>query len=131
MKNRTHVAEFAADQLQGKDMTRSELVLMMAAWLKDSKSTRQASYLVQDIAKKLASNGYVYVTVTSAHKLTDATRQAIHTYLHNMYQPSSHIEISEVIDPSVIGGVRIDTPTGSLDATVKRKLIQIVKGVQK
>lgn len=110
---------------------RDELVTMLAAWLKDTKSSRQSSYLVQDIAKKLADNGYVYITVTSAYPLTDTSRDAIIDFVRQQYASEITVEINEIIAPKLIGGVQIDTPIGSLDASVKRKLIQIIKGVQR
>lgn len=131
MKNRTHVAQFAADAIRTGSTSRSDLVAMLAAWLIDTKSTRQAEYLVQDIAKKLANEGYIFISVTSAHPLSAETKQAILSYVQQYFAQSVHVEMAEVLDPGVIGGVQIDTPYGSLDATVKRKLIQIVKGVQR
>ena len=131
MKSRSKVAQFAADALMQQTIPRDELVTMLAAWLKDTKSSRQSSYLVQDIAKKLADNGYVYITVTSAYPLTDTSRDAIIDFVRQQYASEITVEINEIIAPKLIGGVKIDTPIGSLDASVKRKLIQIIKGVQR
>lgn len=131
MKSRSKVAQFAADALMQQTVPRQELVAMLAAWLKDTKNSRQSSYLVQDIAKKLADNGYVYITVKSAYPLTDTSRDAIVTFVQNQFPTQVTVEIDEVIAPKLIGGVQIDTPIGSLDASVKRKLIQIIKGVQR
>ena len=129
MKSRTKVATFAANALADGSMNRTELVTMLAAWLKDSKHSRQATYLVQDIAKMLAENGYIYVTITTAHEVSSATRTSVENFLKDQYGSTIQLEINEVINPKIIGGIHIDTPYGSLDATVKSKLIQIIKGV--
>ncbi len=131
MKSRSKVAQFAADALLQESIPRSKLISMLAAWLKDTKNSRQSSYLIQDIAKKLADNGYVYVTVKSAYPLTDTSRDAIVEFVQHQYNTPVTVEIDEIIAPKLIGGVQIDTPVGSLDASVKRKLIQIIKGVQR
>ena len=131
MKSRNKAAQFAADALLQQSIPRDELIMMLAAWLKDSKNSRQSNYLIQDIAKKLADSGYVYITVKSAYPLTDASRDAIVDFVQQQFTAKFTVEIDEIIVPKLIGGVQIDTPIGSLDATVKRKLIQIIKGVQR
>lgn len=125
------VARYAADSLSNASIPREDLVGMLAAWLKDTQSTRQAQYLIKDIAKILAEKGYVFATVTVAHPMSDSTRQAVERYISQQFKQPITVELEEILSPDVIGGVCIDTPVGSLDATVKRKLIQIIKGVQR
>jgi F0F1-type ATP synthase delta subunit len=129
VKSRTKVAAYAATVLSEGTIARDDLVEMLAAWLKDTKHSRQATYLVQDLAKILAENGYTYVTVTTAHELSASTRNTIESFLKDYYGNTIQLEINEVVNPKIIGGIHIDTPHGSLDATVKSKLIQIIKGV--
>ena len=131
MQNRTTVARYSAEALLSGNVSRKTLVLQLAAWLKESKNNRQAAYLIQDIAKKLAENGYLYVTVTTATAMTEQTKNSVTAFLNQHYGDDVTIELHEEVQPKIIGGVRIDTPHGSLDATVKRSLIQIIKGVQK
>ena len=129
MKSRTKVAAYAASALSEGTIQRDELVEKLAAWLKDTKHSRQATYLVQDIAKILAENGYIYVSITTAHAMSSATLQSVESFLKDYYGTNVQLEINEVVNPKIIGGIHIDTPHGSLDATVKSKLIQIIKGV--
>jgi F0F1-type ATP synthase delta subunit len=129
VKSRTKVAAYAASALSEGTVARGELVEKLAAWLKDSKHSRQATYLVQDIAKILAENGYIFVTITTAHEISNDTRKSVESFLKDYYGTTIQLEINEVINPGIIGGINIDTPNGSLDATVKSKLIQIIKGV--
>lgn len=131
MRSRSKVANYASSSLLADTGSRSDIVNKLAAWLKDTRSSRQVSYLVQDIAKKLADSGYIYATITTAHPLQGDTRQAVETYLKNYYGKSITLEIDEKVQPNIVGGIRIDTPHGSLDATVRRKLVQIIKGVQR
>jgi len=130
VKNRSKVANYAADALINNSVNRKELVQTLAAWLKDTKQTRSASYLVDDIAKKLIDSNYVFVSVTTAHPISDLTRKNIELYLRQHFGQDITLEIKEKISSKIIGGVLIETPMGSLDSTVKRKLIQIIKGVQ-
>lgn len=132
MRSRSSVAQYAADALLSGTVPREQLILQLAAWLKDTKYSRQAAYLINDIAIKLAEQGYIYVTITTAHPLSDETRQAVMHFIKDHYPHTANlqIELQERIDASLVGGVLIDTPHGSLDASVKRKLMHIVKGVQ-
>lgn len=129
MRSRASVARYAAAALLDGSVDRETLVYQLAAWLKDSKNGRQTTYLVEDIAKMLAEHGYIYVTVTTAHAMTEQTKNNVIAFLTNYYGSKSKFELCEIIQPAIIGGVRIDTPHGSFDATVKRKVIQIIKGV--
>ena len=131
MKNRAKIAAYAAKSLVDNDIPRDELVTQLAAWLKDTKQSRSAKYLVEDIAKKLVDSNYVYVSVTTAHVISEDTRKAILNFLRQHFGSDAVFELNEVVEPRVIGGVRIDTPSGSIDSTIKRKLIHIIKGVQR
>ena len=131
MKNRAKIAAYAAKSLVDNDIPRDELVTQLAAWLKDTKQSRSAKYLVEDIAKKLVDSNYVYVSVTTAHAISEDTRKAILNFLRQHFGSDAVFELNEVVEPRVIGGVRIDTPSGSIDSTIKRKLIHIIKGVQR
>lgn len=128
MLSRRSVARYTATGLKNGSITREEIALQLAAWLKSTHHNRQADYLVQDIAKQLVLEGYIYATVTTACQIDEITRQTIIAFLVDYYGEGTHIELDEQVDPSVIGGVRIDTPNGSLDSTVRRSLIQIIKG---
>ena len=124
---RTNTANYAADQLiNGAD--RSELIAQLSAWLIDTKSTRQMHYLINDIAKKLLKHKYLFVHITSARKLSSSALNTIDNFLKLQFGKDFTIEHTEKIDPSVVGGVIIDTPTGTLDASVKHKLDRLLKG---
>ena len=85
-------------------------------------------YLVNDIAKKLLAHKYLFVRITSARKLSQSALNTIDSFLKLQFGKDFIIEHTEIIDPSVVGGVIIDTPTGTLDASVKHKLDRLLKG---
>ncbi len=124
---RTNTASYAAEKLVSNS-DRTELIDQMAAWLIDTKSTRQMHYLVNDIAKKLLQHKYLFVRITSARKLSQSALNTIDSFLKLQFGKEFTIEHTEIIDPSVVGGVIIDTPTGTLDASVKHKLDRLLKG---
>jgi len=66
--------------------------------------------------------------VTSAHVLSDALRQQI-TARIKAAASVQQVILNEVVDQSVIGGLKIDTAAHSWDKTLRRKLTQIREAV--
>lgn len=129
MSSRTQVAQQVAGVLQsGGD--RAQIIAEVAAWLYEHGKTRQAPYLIDDVMQALASDGYVFATITSARPIPEKTRKNINTYLLSI-NGVKQIECEYLLDASLIGGMRIDTPLGMLDASVRARLAKIVEGVSR
>lgn len=125
MATRTQVANYIAGKMASG---RAEAVQEAAAWLTATGRTRQAEYLARDVAKSLAERGYLYVRITSARAVTAQTQDAISEFLRST-TGARELELELFVDKAVIGGVRIETPTAQLDATVRQKLVKLVEGV--
>lgn len=91
-----------------------------AAYLIDAGRTREVVLVARAIEDELAERGVVVATVTSAGPLDDVLRQAVTSQV-----AAKTVALKEVIDPSVLGGVRIDMPGKRLDATISRKLTML------
>ncbi|HJP81549.1 MAG TPA: F0F1 ATP synthase subunit delta [Candidatus Saccharimonadales bacterium] len=114
--SRRKIAAFVADQLiAGKPATKA--VKGAAAYLVETKRTSEVDLLVRDIEDVLAGSGIVVADVTSAHPLTDGIRTEIRTLVH-----AKELHLRESIDPTVLGGVRVDIPGARFDGTAQRKL---------
>lgn len=126
MASRTMVAEYVADALlAGKN--RQQVVAETAAWLKENGKARQASYLTQDVARILADKGYVFVRFTTAHPVDTDTKATLKQYVAAQ-SGAKTVECEFIIDTKLIGGVLIEMPYGTLDASVKARLAKIVEG---
>ncbi len=101
-----------------------------AAWLLSSGKVRQAAYLSKDVARIIAQSNYLYAVVTTARPLTSPARAGIEAYLKEITGATT-IELSEVVDTRIIGGVRIETPTAILDGSVHSKLANLVEGMSR
>lgn len=113
--SRRKLSQYAAGlMLEGKTDLAIE---QLAAYLVQAGRTREAGLIVRDIEAELARHGTVVATVTTAHGLSDELRATMHTVL-GADQP----HVKEVIDPAVLGGIKIDMPGKQYDATVRRKL---------
>jgi len=125
MVTRLQVARHVAAQLpQHRHQTLKEA----AAWLITTGRSRQADYLVQDVAMILARDGYLAARVTTAKPLNSLVRQEIQAYLRAVTN-ADEIELIEQIDTRIIGGLRLTTPTAGLDATLRHKLTTFVRGI--
>jgi len=125
MVSRTQVAAELAKRL-GSD--RRKAVRQTAAWLVATGRARQARYLARDVAGTLADDGYVLAQVTTARPLHDPARKELAGFIKNR-TGAREVELDTSVDASMIGGVRVVTPSATLDATVRTKLASYVEGV--
>lgn len=116
--SRRKLAEYVAAELvsKNKDVLRS-----LAAYLIDTRREREAELIIRDVAAALERQGVVLVEAVSATKLTaDITR-----HIQSLVQkqaPDASVHIDEKIDSSVIGGIKVTTPTSSYDSTVRHNI---------
>ncbi len=126
MATRTQVAQYLTGKLTND---RTEAVREAAAWLVATGRERQARYLARDVAKALSDDGYVFAHVTTARPVTTQTRAAVEQFLRTE-TGVRELELEFAVDERVIGGLRLETPTAQLDATVSHKLAKLVEGAQ-
>ncbi len=119
--SRRSLAEYYAGRvLAGDDAV---VARQLAAYLIDTRRTKELSLIVRDIEDALAARGVLVADVVSAHDLDTETEQAISGYLSSLYDGKVTLRTS--VQPDVIGGVRIRTPDAELDVTVRRKLMNL------
>ena len=128
MASRAQVAEVLAGKLSGEG--RAAAVKQAAAWLVSTGRGRQADYLARDVAAVLERQGYALVRIVTARKIGDEARRKVEIYVREL-TGAEKLELVTEVEPSLIGGVLIETPTARLDATVKQKLQKFVEGVIK
>jgi F0F1-type ATP synthase delta subunit len=127
MTARVDVAEYLAEGLR---TGRQAAIDRAAAWLVETGQTRQAGYLARDVAQALATTGYVLVRLVTARPISPATRQQVEAFLKGQTGATT-LELVEIIDPQVIGGMRVETPDAVLDETIKTKLAKLVEGASR
>lgn len=119
--SRRKIAQYIAAELAaGRDASR--LMQLAAGYLIDQRMVAQAELLVRDIEAVLArEHNIVLARVTSARELSKGLLQSIEQYVAST-QGASKVEVSTSIDPSLLGGVIIKTPSAELDTTVRKQL---------
>lgn len=112
--SRRALATFVAKELlAGND----QIIDWLAALLIEERREREADLLVRDIESILADSGQMIVQVDTARPLDVATKKEI----ESMFDQHK-VHIKETVRPELIGGVKITTPTQSLDRTIAKKL---------
>lgn len=118
--SRRKIAEAWADELlKGHDMTKK-----VAAYLVAERRVDEADLIVRDTESALAARGVVVADVTSASSLSAESRNAIEKFLVSTMD-ARKVAFRETTDPTVIGGVRVETAGQQLDATFKTRLNQL------
>lgn len=110
----------AAQIIAGAKM--SVLARRIAAYLVVNKMTNQTEMLLGDVAYELSSqNQHLFATAKTAHPLTTELREQIIDYL-KQHSGISQVELAEVTDGALVGGVLIETPSETRDASIRAKL---------
>lgn len=130
MPTRTQTAHYIAEKLQdSKPETRLKILNEVAAWLRSTRRTKEVKYLSLDVAKALAeTSGYFFVRISTARQL-DKTAQANVISSLKAKLRANQLEAVFYVDPSLIGGIKIELPDGMLDNSVKRSLAKLVENI--
>lgn len=121
--SRRSIAQYMAKRLYDGTAL-SELVNQLAGYLIESRRTKELGVIVRDIQYELSKLGYVTGTVTSAHELSAATQKALETYAKKQTN-AKQVRLDAVVDPTVLGGVRLHLPGQELNATVAHHLLRL------
>lgn len=118
---RTRIASTIADRaLKGEDS--SKLANEVAAYLLSENRIGELDSILRDIQLNWANAGYVEVLAASAHPITADVRTEITTKVKTLYPDAKQVIVTEVLDPEVIGGVRLSLANQQLDLSVEAKL---------
>lgn len=114
--SRRKIALYVADKLEtGAKL--SEIIKEAAAYLVETRRTRELDLLVRDIEGELANRGIVVANVTTMRPLSDELKKQVGKMVD-----AKDLHLRETIDPTILGGIRIDMPGKRFDGTLRRKL---------
>lgn len=119
------LAAYVAGQLLASG-DKKRLIKELAAYLIETGRVRDLNQVVAAIEEALASRGAVVATVTTARPLSPENKQAI---VKQFTPTGAKLYIRGQIDPSVIGGFKIELPGSQFDGTVIHKLTTL-KGIK-
>ena len=120
-QSRTKVAQVIADttlqRVIDKNFSRE-----IAAYLLSERRVSDLSSLTRDIQNMWADAGHVEVLASSAYPLSDDIKLHIEKIIKCLYPDAKEIVVTEVHDPAIIGGVRLNLANQQLDLSIKAKL---------
>ena len=118
---RTRIAHAIADQTlrHGSSKRYAEEI---AAYLLSEGRAPELDSLLRDIQADWADQGYVEVLARSAHVLDATTKADIAKRAQALFPAANDVVVTEVHDPSVIGGVQLQLADQQLDLSVEAKL---------
>ncbi len=122
--SRRRLAQYAAQQLAAGN---ANLPAQLAAYLVQHTQAKQADLLVAEIVHELEKSGRLSAaTVTTASPLSDTQRHSIRDYLQKQVAVDA-VELTEQVDPTLIGGVIVQTADAVYDRSVKTQLNNLTK----
>src|SRR5690606_32175488 len=101
---RRQIARTVADRTLANGVSK-DFARELAAYLLAERRVGELDSLLRDIQAIWAERGYVEVLARSAHSLTAETKADITQRIKSLYPQAEKIVVTEVIDPSIIGGV--------------------------
>ncbi len=121
--SRRQLAQYTAERLANGN--KDGLANHLAAVLLVSKRLGQVDLLIEDISYELEDRGLATTaTASSATQLSEDLKQEILEFIKTSTK-SNNVELHNIIDASLVGGLRIDTAKRSWDQTIKRRLTDI------
>lgn len=120
LSNRRLARGFVAHLKNGKDP--KQLINMLAAEIVETKQVNQVGLIISEISREMeiqlsTTNAKVY----SAHEMSSAIKLEV-AKLVKETSGTDKVIIDEVIEPSLLGGVKIETPEREIDLSVRHKL---------
>jgi len=94
----------------------------IAAYLMSEHQTEDLNSIIRDVIAYRNEKGYIEANVLSAYPISSDVRMDIKKYIHDLYPNAKHVMLNEVVDPSLVGGVRLEVGDRQLDFTVRAKL---------
>jgi len=119
--SRVRIADVIAEDSLKKGFSQSE-ARSIAAYLMTNRRTAELDSILRDIRGVWAEHGFVEVTATCAHGLSEKVQQDIIAEVRKLYPDAKQIVIVEKHDPSIVGGVRIEFANRQLDLSVQAEL---------
>lgn len=123
ISNRRLARGFVAHLSTGKSP--KKLISMLAAQIVESKQTSQIDLIMAEIGREIEQQkSVVNARVYSARQMSAAVKVEVAQLIKTTSQADKVI-IEEQVDPSLLGGVKIEMPETEIDLTVRTKLEKI------
>lgn len=121
--SRRLLAKYIAGRL-ASGVSRADVMKQLAAYIVDHRLENDSERILNDVRQQLARLGSSSAAIITARPLTDDLRKQIQAYVQSLTDATS-VSLIERVDPTIKGGVIIETPDKRYDASVATKLKQL------
>ena len=121
MINRQQLAKTIAE-LTIKEKDLKKLTKEVAAYLLAEHKSAELSSIIRDVIAYRAELGRIEATVVSAHPLTSQIKKDVEKVILASFPDAKSVTLNETIEPSVVGGMRLEMINLQIDETVQSKL---------
>lgn len=118
--SRRKIAEYCVKELLAGS-SRMKLAKLLAAYLVESKRTKELDVIISDIDYEISLHGLVSAEVVSAHALDVSTKKAIEKLVADVAE-AHKVDLRSSVDSALLGGFRLDFAGLELDTTMAKKL---------
>lgn len=126
--SRRQLAKYAVDQLEASKSP-ALIAKHLAAALIEEKMHKQSDLLINDIFEELENRGLMAnAKVTAARTLSKDLLNNLKNQVKEVTKVKE-VSLEEKIEPSVIGGFRLETSRYTWDKTIARRLSEIKGGI--
>jgi len=94
----------------------------VAAYLVSEQQTEELNSIIRDVIAYRNEKGYIEADIISAYPISSDVRMDVKKYIHDIYPNAKHVTLNEMVDPTLIGGLRLEVGDRQLDFTVRAKL---------
>lgn len=115
-------------QISETNPDQAKLAEAIAQYLTQKRRTKELDGIIRSLASLREQDGVVEATVTSAFPLSQDLKRNIRALI-TAQRSAKQVVINEIVDPSVIGGLKIETGEHQLDVTVQTKLQSLKQAI--
>lgn len=94
----------------------------VAAYMVDQRCSRDLDAIMREVSSLRANKGIREATITSARNLDERVKTELEKIVANNYPNTQKVVSRVVIEPDLVGGVRLETDDLRLDMTVRNRL---------
>ena len=94
----------------------------IAAYLLAERRTSEIESILRDIMQYRTDHGVLEAEVVTAHEVTEHVMTEVKQLLRTAYPNTKSVHLATRLDPTIIGGLRVDMANEQLDMSVSSKL---------
>jgi len=119
--NRRQIAQAVVSLIE-QGMSSIQISNAVAAYVVAQRCTRELDAIMREVSSLRATKGIREATIISARELDDKVQNQLEKIVANNYSNTQKVISNKVIDPDMVGGVRLETDDLRLDMTIRNRL---------